>query len=238
MSIELNSVSVIYNKNTLLERPVLENASLSLSQGEFIALIGNNGSGKSTLARIIAGETKITSGSIKIDGVDCTNMPSFSRSKFISRVFQDPTKGTAPHMTVLENLIFANKRGDIRTLSMAARKQDKDFFRDKLKSMNTGLEDKLSVPVFMLSGGQRQLLSLFMAISKPSKVLLLDEHTAALDPEAAKFIMSLTHQILKDHNITTIMITHDMNELEYCDQVYGIIDKKIIKIDSNDLLNK
>ena len=236
MSIELNSINVIYNKDTFLERAVLEDISFSMAQGEFIALIGNNGSGKSTLARVIAGETKVTSGTIMIDNIDCTNTPSFLRAKFISRIFQDPTRGTASQMTVLENLIFASKRGEKRTLSIAAKQKDKDFFYERLKSLKTGLEDKLSVPVFMLSGGQRQLLSLFMAISRPSKVLLLDEHTAALDPEAARFVMNFTHKILKDHNITTIMITHDMKELDYCDKVYAIINKKIVQIDRNELI--
>ena len=238
MSIELNGVSVIYNRDTLLERSVLEDVSLSMAQGEFIALIGNNGSGKSTLARVIAGETKVTSGTIIIDNMDCTNMPSFLRAKFISRIFQDPTKGTAPQMTVLENLIFANTRGEGRSLSIAEKKHDRDFFYEKLKSLKTGLEDKLLVPVFMLSGGQRQLLSLLMAISRPSRVLLLDEHTAALDPETANFVMNFTHKILKDQNMTTVMITHDMNELDYCDKIYAIVNKKIVKIERDNIVTR
>ena len=202
MSIELQNISLTYNPNTALERVVLDNVSMQVGQGKFVALIGNNGAGKSTLIKVIAGEEIVNSGKIVIDDQDCTNLPDFKRASLISRVFQDPNKGTAKNLSVLENLIFANKRGIKRNFSLALKNDSREFFRKKLQDLNVGLEDKLDVPAYMLSGGQRQMLSLLMAVSRPAKILLLDEHTAALDPEAAKMVMQFTHQLLKDYNIT------------------------------------
>jgi len=231
MSIELRNISVIYNKGDVLERTVLKDTSISLGDGKFAAIIGNNGSGKSTLAKVIAGEKIVNEGKVIIDGCDYTSVQDFNRAKLISCVFQDPRKGTADNLTVLENLIFAAKRGIKRNFSLAIKKNSRSFFKEKLKELNIGLEKKIDDPIFMLSGGQRQMLSLLMAVSRQSKILLLDEHTAALDPESAKTVMRFTHQILRNYNMTTIMITHNMSELSYCDEVYVIANCKIKKIE-------
>lgn len=233
MSIELQDISLIYNKGTTLERVVLDKVSMTIAQGKFAALIGNNGAGKSTLAKVIAGEVIVNEGKVIIGNQDCTNIRDFDRAKFISRVFQDPGKGTARNLTVLENLIFASRRDLKRTLVLSLKKDPRAFFKKKLQELNAGLEDKLDEPVFMLSGGQKQILSLLMAVLRPSKILLLDEHTAALDPEAAKLVMRFTHHLLRNHNMTTIMITHDMSELDYCDEVYAITNCKIKKMHKN-----
>lgn len=230
MSIELQGISLTYNPNTALERVVLDDVSMNVEQGKFVALIGSNGAGKSTLIKIIAGEEMVNKGRIMIDGQDCTELQDFKRAELISRVFQDPSKGTAKNLSVLENLLFANMRGLRRNFTLALKKNSREFFKRKLQAVNVGLEEELDTPVYMLSGGQRQMLSLLMAVSRPAKVLLLDEHTAALDPEAAKLVMRFTHRLLKGCNITTIMITHDISELDYCDDVYAISNCRIKKI--------
>ena len=225
--LDLQNIVVTYGKNTPAEKVVLDSANLSLKQGEFAALIGNNGSGKSTMAKVIAGEIMIDSGNILIDDVNCNRLRVSQRSAMISRVFQDPMRGTVPGLSVLENLVFASQRGQKRKLLPAIKRHHREFFIEKLSILNIGLEDKIDLLVGMLSGGQRQALSLLMATLSPAKLLLLDEHTAALDPEAGKLVMRFTHQILKDHKLTALMITHDMRELDYCDTVYTITDGKV-----------
>ena len=233
MLIELQNINLTYNPNTALERVVLEDVSMKIEQGKFVALIGNNGAGKSTLIKIIAGEEMVTNGKILIDGKDYTGLRDFSRANLISRVFQDPSRGTVKNLSVLENLLFASKRGLKRNFSLALKNNSREFFKRELQALNCGLEEKLDIPVYMLSGGQKQILSLLMAVLSPAKILLLDEHTSALDPEAAKVVMGFTHQLLKNHNIATIMITHDMRELEHCDEVYVVSNCKVKKIDRN-----
>lgn len=225
--LDLQNIVVTFGKNTPAEKVILDNANLSLQQGEFAALIGNNGSGKSTMAKVIAGEIKIDSGDVLINNINCNEWGVSQRSSMISRVFQDPMRGTVPGLSVLENLVFASQRGQKRRLLPAIKKYHREFFAEKLSVLNIGLEDKIDILVKMLSGGQRQALSLLMATLSPAKILLLDEHTAALDPEAGKLVMRFTHQILKDHKLTALMITHDMRELDYCDTVFTISDGKI-----------
>ncbi len=229
MSVDIKNISFAYGKKSPLERIIFDKASIRAEQGKFIAIIGNNGAGKSTLAKIIAGEIEIQSGKIIIDKQDCTKLKDFQRSKLISRVFQDPRKGTADSLTVLENLLFASKRDLSRSLVPSIKNDSRAFFKKMLSDFDTGLEKKIDEPTIMLSGGQRQLLSLIMAVSRPSKLLLLDEHTAALAPKTAKMVMELTNTFVKEKGLTTIMITHDMDHLKYCDEIYAVTNYKIVK---------
>ena len=233
MSIKLSNISVTYNKGLRSEKSVLRDVFLDVTQGEFVAVIGNNGTGKSTLAKVIAGEVIADKGELVIGGKNVTTLRDFERSNLISRVFQDPNKGTAPNLTVMENLAFANSRGKSRTFNLSINESIKSSLIKKLEMLGVGLDKRFDEPVSMLSGGQRQILSLLMAVLQPAKVLLLDEHTAALDPDAAALVMKFTHQFLRDRNITTIMITHDMSELVYCDAVYVIDGGDIKKVDKS-----
>lgn len=220
--LQLKNITVIYNKGTLIEKIVLNQANLEIQKGELVALIGNNGAGKSTIAKVIAGEISVSSGKIYIDKQDCTNFSVVQRSALISRVFQDPMKGTVPGLSVLENLVFARNRKKSRRLKIAIRTTDRKFFADKLAILNMGLENKLDHLVALLSGGQRQALSLLMATFDPGKILILDEHTAALDPEAAKLVLSITNQIIQTNHLTALMVTHQMEELTYCTKLYSV----------------
>lgn len=225
--LELKNISVIYNAGTPLEKIVFNNLNLSIEQDSFVAIIGSNGAGKSTLAKLISGEIFPTKGKIIVGQVDCTQYKVSQRSKFIARVFQDPNIGTAPNLTILENLIFASKRGENRGLNLNSYKKSKEFFIEKLKILNMGLENKLEQKVGLLSGGQRQALSLIMATLQPAQLLILDEHTAALDPKAADLIMELTHKVVIKNNLTALMITHNMEEIAYCTHLMRVTGGKI-----------
>lgn len=205
--LELSNLKMIFSKGTPDEKLALNNLSLTVNDGDFITIIGANGAGKSTLFNAIAGTYLTEEGSIVLDGKDITSMPEHKRAKLIGRLFQDPMKGSAPSMTIEENLALAAGRGGwLSTLS----KKDKKLFREKLSLLGMGLENRMNQQVGLLSGGQRQALTLMMATINPPKILLLDEHTAALDPGTAEKVLNLTTKIVDENKITCLMITHNM----------------------------
>lgn len=228
--IELHNTHVYFNKNTKLENHVLKGLNLKILDGQFVTIIGGNGAGKSTLMNVLAGEISPTDGKIFIDNVDVTNISTEARSHLVSRVFQDPLKGTFAELTIEENMALANKRGNRRGLGISLDNKIREYFRQALADLHIGLEDRLGDKVSSLSGGQRQALSLVMATLRESKILLLDEHTAALDPKMARKIMKLTDKIIKKHKLTALMITHSMSQaLEFGDRTIMLYHGKIVK---------
>ena len=205
--LELNKISKTFNPGTVNEKKALSDFSLTLSDGDFVTVIGANGAGKSTLFNAISGRFLTDSGSIILDGKDITFMPEYKRAHVIGRLFQDPMLGTSPGMTIEENLSMAAKRGGWFS---RITKTDRQFFREKLAMLGMGIEDRLTQPVGLLSGGQRQALTLMMATIVPPQLLLLDEHTAALDPAAAEKVLAVTKSIVAENRITCMMITHNM----------------------------
>ena len=210
--LELKNIHKTFNPGTVNEKHALRGIDLHLEKGDFVTIIGSNGAGKSTLFNAVAGTFLPDSGSVILDGQDITRLPDHKRSKFIGRMFQDPLKGTAPNMTIEENLALAYLRASHRKspFSMISEKDRKDF-RERLSMLELGLEDRMKQPVGLLSGGQRQALTLLMATLVTPKLLLLDEHTAALDPATADKVLSLTKSIVAEHNITCLMITHNIS---------------------------
>ena len=209
--LKIQNISKTFNPGTVNEKTALSGLSLHLNKGDFVTILGSNGAGKSTLFNAIAGTFVVDSGSILLDGKNITNQPDYKRSKFIGRMFQDPLKGTAPNMTIEENLALAYMRASSHTspFSMISR-ADRADFRERLAQLGLGLEDRMNHPVGLLSGGQRQALTLLMATLVTPKLLLLDEHTAALDPATAEKVLELTQKIVQDHGITCLMITHNI----------------------------
>ena len=207
----LQNVTKTFNPGTVNEKIALSGIDLHLEQGDFVTILGSNGAGKSTLFGAIAGSFPVDSGDIRLDGQNITSLPDYKRSKFIGRMFQDPLKGTAPNMTIQENLALAYLRASERrspfSMITAA---DRREFRERLAQLELGLEDRMEQPVGLLSGGQRQALTLLMATLVTPKLLLLDEHTAALDPATAEKVLSLTEKIVAEHRITCLMITHNI----------------------------
>ncbi|WP_216828362.1 ABC transporter ATP-binding protein [Alkalihalobacterium elongatum] len=210
--LHLNDISITFNEGTLDEKKALQNINLELNSGDFITVIGSNGAGKSTLMNTISGTLSPDVGEVVIDGKPVTHLPEYKRSTLIGRVFQDPMAGTAPTMTIQENLAMAYSRNKKRTLRFGVTKKRKDMFREYLATLNLGLEDRLTAKVGLLSGGERQALSLLMATFTEPKILLLDEHTAALDPSRAELITRLTGEIVRNFNLTTLMVTHNMQQ--------------------------
>jgi len=208
--LEIKNVSKTFNAGTINEKRALTDLSLSLNDGDFVTVIGGNGAGKSTLLNAVAGVWPVDSGSILIDGEDVTGMPEYKRAKYIGRVFQDPMMGTAPNMQIEENLALAYRRGRKRGLKWGVTNAEREIYREKLATLGLGLEDRLTAKVGLLSGGQRQALTLLMASLQTPKLLLLDEHTAALDPGTAEKVLELTKSIVAKDNITCMMITHNM----------------------------
>ena len=228
--LKISHISKTFNPGTVNEKKAIEDLSLELKQGDFATIIGSNGAGKSTLFNAICGDFLTDTGSIELDNKDITFMPQHARARSIGRLYQDPMRGTAPGMTIEENLALAAGKGG--WLSHTTR-QEKERFREELKKLDIGLEERMSHPVGLLSGGQRQALTLLMATMNPPKLLLLDEHTAALDPKTAELIMKLTDKIVKEKNLTTIMVTHNLryaieygNRLVMMHQGNTILDKK------------
>ncbi|GFZ34518.1 ABC transporter ATP-binding protein [Clostridium zeae] len=210
--LQISNIKKSFNKNTVNENILFDNLSITINDGDFITLIGSNGAGKSTLLNIISGNTNLDEGSILLNNKSIESLPEYKRTKFIGRVFQNPSSGIAPSMTVLENLTMANSKNKRFNLSFGVTKKDRELFKNILSNHSLGLEEKLDVKVGMLSGGQRQALSLVMAtLSKPA-LLLLDEHTAALDPSMSEKVLNITNSIIKDNTITTLMVTHDLNQ--------------------------
>ena len=207
--LKISHISKTFNPGTVNEKKAITDLSLELKKGDFATIIGSNGAGKSTLFNAICGDFLTDAGSIELDGRDITFMPQHARAKEIGRLYQDPMRGTAPGMTIEENLALAAGKGG--WLSHTTR-QEKERFREELKKLDIGLEERMSHPVGLLSGGQRQAITLLMASLKKPKLLLLDEHTAALDPKTAAKVLALSDKIISDHNLTAMMVTHNMKD--------------------------
>lgn len=208
--IKLSHIHVTFNKGTPLEAPALCGIDLEIHPNDFITVIGSNGAGKSTLLNVLAGEVKPDRGTIEIDGKDVTSWSPHKRAALISRVFQDPMVGTSAELTIEENLALAVRRGLLRGFRFALNSRLRREFKEQIKRLGLGLESRLEDPIGTLSGGQRQALSLLMAVIRPMRLLLLDEHTAALDPKTSKFVMELTKSIISERHITSLMVTHSM----------------------------
>ncbi|UNU73674.1 ABC transporter ATP-binding protein [Moraxella nasovis] len=209
---QANNLCLTFNKGTPIENPALRGVSLNIADGEFVTVIGTNGAGKSTFLNTISGALAVDSGSVIINGTDVTKKPTHKRSHWVARVFQDPMAGTCESLTIEENMALAYKRGKGRGLKNALNTNNRELFREKLSVLKLGLENRLTDRMGLLSGGQRQAVSLLMASLQPSKILLLDEHTAALDPKTADFVLQLTDQIVTENKLTTMMVTHSMQQ--------------------------
>lgn len=210
--LKLTNVQKTFNRGTINEKKALCGVNLHLNPGDFVTIIGGNGAGKSTLLNMIAGVYPIDSGRIIIDGNDISREPEFKRAKYIGRVFQDPMRGTAAGMEIQENMALAYRRGEKRGLKWGITKEEKKFFAEKLKILGLGLETRTTSKVGLLSGGQRQALTLLMATLKEPDLLLLDEHTAALDPKTAHNVLNLTKEIIEEFQLTALMVTHNMKD--------------------------
>ncbi len=210
--LKITNLHKTFNPGTINEKVALNGLDLHIQAGEFVTVIGGNGAGKSTLLNAIAGVWKPDCGTVTIDGVDVSNMPEHQRAKYLGRVFQDPMMGTAPDMEIAENLAIAARRGTKRRLVWGVRKAEREQYKKLLADLELGLEDRLSSKVGLLSGGQRQAVTLLMATLQKPKLLLLDEHTAALDPKTAAKVLELTDRVVSDGNLTTLMITHNMRD--------------------------
>lgn len=206
------NINVTFNIGTPIENIALRGLNLKIEEHEFVTVIGSNGAGKSTLLNAISGDTPVSSGHVFIDNQEVTKCPAYKRAKFVARVFQDPMAGTCENLSIEENLALALSRGQNRGLSRALNQQNRTYFSEKLSLLNLGLENRLSDRMGLLSGGQRQAVSLLMASLEPSQILLLDEHTAALDPKTAAFVLKLTDQIVAENKLTTMMVTHSMRQ--------------------------
>lgn len=227
--LKIEHLTKIFGKGTINEMTALNDVNFHGSAGDFITIIGSNGAGKSTLMNCIAGVFPAESGTITLDGLDITKMPEHKRAKYIGRVFQDPMKGTAFDMTIEENLSIAYNKIRKRGLQAGISKADRELFQEKLSLLGMGLEDRMKEKVRLLSGGQRQALTLFMAVIAKPKLLLLDEHTAALDPRTAEIVMKLTDQIVREKKMTTVMVTHNLRyALEYGDRILMMHQGKIV----------
>ena len=248
--LKIENITKEFNLTGAIEdrRIALNNISLDIHDGDFVTIIGGNGSGKSTLMNVIAGVFPPDSGNVYIDGENVTKLTEYKRAKYLGRVFQDPNVGTAPNMSIEENMELATRRDQKKTLRWGFRKEHRDKFIKSLASLNLGLETRLSQKVGLLSGGQRQAVTLLMATFKRPKVLLLDEHTAALDPKTARKVLELTDTIVHDQHLTTIMITHNMRDaLKYGNRLIMLHHGQIIfdvkgeeknKLTPEDLLKK
>ena len=210
--LKVQNVCKTFNAGTINEKRALVNVDLHLAPGDFVTVIGGNGAGKSTLMNMIAGVYPIDSGVIELDGRDISLLSEPARAKYLGRVFQDPMMGTAADMQIIENLAMAKRRGKTRTLAWGVTKSEKDEYTERLAELGLGLERRLTSKVGLLSGGQRQALTLLMATLTEPKLLLLDEHTAALDPKTASKVLELTEKIVGEHQLTTLMVTHNMND--------------------------
>ena len=210
--LQLHNIHKTFNLGTINEKVALNGVNLTLNEGDFVTVIGGNGAGKSTMLNAIAGVWPIDDGAILIDGVDVTGLPEHKRAQYLGRVFQDPMTGTTATMQIEENLALASRRGKKRGLSWGISADEKKEYKEMLKMLDLGLEDRMTSKVGLLSGGQRQALTLLMATLQKPKLLLLDEHTAALDPKTAAKVLELTDKIVAENNLTTIMITHNMRD--------------------------
>ncbi len=210
--LEMKAVKIVFHAGTVNEKTALAGVDMHLAPGEFVTVIGGNGAGKSTLLNCVSGAYAPTSGEIWIDGQNVTHMPEHRRAKLLGRVFQDPMMGTAGNMWIEENLALALRRGQKRGLRWGITQKEREMFKEQLRRLDLGLEDRLSTKVKLLSGGQRQALTLLMATLQKPKLLLLDEHTAALDPKTARKVLELSEQIIEEHGLTSLMVTHNMRD--------------------------
>lgn len=227
--LQIHNITKIFGEGTINEKVAINDLSLELEEGDFVTVIGNNGAGKSTLMNLIAGAYNTDKGQILVDGKDVTKSSEHKRAKYIGRVFQDPLKGTAFDMTIEENLAIAACKAKPRGLQRGITKKDREYFKEQLKVLDMGLEEKMTQKVKLLSGGQRQALTLFMATMAEPKILLLDEHTAALDPLAASKILDLTEKFAQNSNMCTLMITHNMKDaLKYGNRTILMQDGKVV----------
>lgn len=210
--LEIQEIYKTFNAGTQNEKSALNGVSLTLNDSDFVTVIGGNGAGKSTMLNAIAGVWSVDGGKILIDGEDVTKLSEYKRAKYLGRVFQDPMTGTAATMSIVENMAIAARRGKRRGLGWGVTKEEREQYMEMLKKIGLGLEDRLTSKVGLLSGGQRQALTLLMATIQKPKLLLLDEHTAALDPKTAKRVLELTNEVILEHNLTALMITHNMKD--------------------------
>lgn len=231
--IRLDNIDKVFNSGTVNESQLFDDFSFNVKKGEFVSVVGSNGSGKTTLLNIISGSISIDGGSIILDGTDITKTCEHARAKRIGRVFQDPSLGTVPDMTITENLSLAENKGRPYLFDFAVNRRKKDEFRSMVSSLGLGLEDKMDIPVGLLSGGQRQALSLLMSTITPIDLLLLDEHTAALDPRTAEIIMKLTDKVVREKGLTVIMVTHNLRyAVEYGGRLI-MMDKGNVVLDKS-----
>ena len=227
--LDLKSISKTFNAGTVNEKTALNNLCLHLNDGDFVTVIGGNGAGKSTMLNAVAGAWPVDEGTIEIGGVNVTKLPEYKRAKYLGRVFQDPMTGTAASMQIEENMALAARRGLSRTLKKGISSKEREFYRERLAELGLGLEDRMTSKVGLLSGGQRQALTLLMATLKKPKLLLLDEHTAALDPKTAAKVLETTDMIVNRDHLTTIMITHNMKDaIAHGNRLIMLMDGKII----------
>ena len=229
-----NQITKIFNKGTLNEKVALDSVDFHLHKGDFVTVIGGNGAGKSTLLNAIAGSFFLDGGTLQLDGTDMTFMQEHKRARFIGRLFQDPLKGTAPDMTIEENMALAYGRGKKSGLGIGIGKAQRAFFYEKLKELDLGLEERMKNKMGLLSGGQRQAVTLLMATMSTPKLLLLDEHTAALDPATAEKVIALTKKIVAENHITTVMITHNIHSALECGNRTIMMDDGKIILDIKD----
>ena len=227
--IRLEGIRKTFKAGTVDEKIAINGIDLHIPEGDFVTVIGSNGAGKSTLLNLVSGTVETDAGEIYLDGNQVTRIPEHKRAQYLGRIFQDPLLGTAAAMTIEENLAMADLRGQRRGLRWGVAKARRDFYRGRLKKLNLGLENRLKESVSLLSGGQRQSLTLLMATLSLPKLLLLDEHTAALDPKTAQRVMELTDKIISENNLTTIMVTHNMNQaIRYGNSMIMLHEGKII----------
>ena len=227
--LEIKDVHKTFNPGTINEKKALNGLNLTLNDGDFVTVIGGNGAGKSTMLNMIAGVYPVDSGSIIIDGVNVTKLPEHKRAKYLGRVFQDPMMGTAADMWIEENMALASRRGQIRGLKWAINNKEREQFKAMLSELDLGLENRLSAKVGLLSGGQRQALTLLMAVMKKPKLLVLDEHTAALDPKTAAKVLELSNKFISEDHLTAMMITHNMKDaITYGNRLIMMNNGKII----------
>ena len=227
--LEIKNVHKTFNKGTINEKKALNGVNLHLDPGDFVTIIGGNGAGKSTTLNMVAGVYPIDQGTIILDGKDISDLPEYKRAYMLGRVFQDPMMGTAAGMQIEENMAMANRRGKKRGLSWGITKKEKEMFKEKLQMLDLGLEDRMTSKVGLLSGGQRQALTLLMATLKKPSLPLLDEHTAALDPKTAKKVLDITEKIVARDNLTTMMVTHNMKDaINIGNRLIMMSDGKII----------
>ena len=227
--LKIEHIAKTFNPGTINQKKALRDLSLELANGDFVTVIGGNGAGKSTLLNAVAGVWPVDEGAIEIGGVDVTAMPEYKRAQYIGRVFQDPMRGTAAGMEIQENLALALRRGRKRGLSWGIKANEKDFYREALTKLGLGLQTRMTSKVGLLSGGQRQALTLLMATLEKPRLLLLDEHTAALDPKTAKKVLELTDEIIKERELTALMVTHNMKDaIQYGNRLIMMHEGRII----------